>query len=220
MSGCRGLASWSDGAATGAAAVLIPEPYEIDATGHEYVWTYTYPGADGRLGTADDVAATTDLHIPVDVPVRLYLHSSDYVYFFGVPHLDLRQIADDEVAEPDDEGRKDDRDHPHGNPEGLFRNAYAFGHFPPSLKFRHPREGGDPSPALAPSGQLGSWVPAFAGMTMEYVQLTRTELRRTATISRPPAAPVGTWPSPRSPPGNCSTGDGSCVHPASRRWGR
>lgn len=71
----------------------LPVPYEIDATGFEYAWRFTYPGADGRLGTADDVAATTDLHVPVDTPIRLQLHSQDYVYFFGIPDLDLRQIA-------------------------------------------------------------------------------------------------------------------------------
>mgnify|MGYP001279359731 CR=1 FL=1 len=92
VAGCGGPSSHGRGAPA-AAAVAIPEPYEIDATGNEYVWRYTYPGADGRLDTADDVATTTDLHVPVGVPVRLRLHSLDYVYFFGVPHLELKQIA-------------------------------------------------------------------------------------------------------------------------------
>ena len=34
------------------------------------------------------------------------------------------------------------------------------------LFFRHPREGGDPSPALGRGAKIWSWVPAFAGMTM------------------------------------------------------
>ena len=34
------------------------------------------------------------------------------------------------------------------------------------LFFRHPREGGDPSPALGRGAKIWSWIPAFAGMTM------------------------------------------------------
>jgi 2-methylcitrate dehydratase PrpD len=34
---------------------------------------------------------------------------------------------------------------------------------------RHPREGGEPTPEAATNGQIGSWAPAFAGVTIDNV---------------------------------------------------
>jgi DNA mismatch repair protein MutL len=52
---------------------------------------------------------------------------------------------------------------------------------PESFFVRHPRESGDPSPAMATSEADGRWAPAFAGVT-SYVQEHRS------TFSMPPPA--------------------------------
>jgi cytochrome c oxidase subunit 2 len=71
----------------------IPSPLEIEITGHDFGWKIRYPGADGRLGTADDVFGQRHLHLPQGTETRLHLRSRDYVYTLALPHLGLKEIA-------------------------------------------------------------------------------------------------------------------------------
>ena len=85
-------------------------PLEIEITGEDCRWNVRYPGPDGRLGTPDDRRGGPDLHLPVDVPARVRLHSNDFVYTFALPDLGLQEIAVPELEfvlalRPDAAGR-------------------------------------------------------------------------------------------------------------------
>jgi cytochrome c oxidase subunit 2 len=72
----------------------FPEPgLELNITAKQFEWNVTYPGADGQLGTADDFTRRNQLHVPVDVPVRVTLRSEDVIHSFYLPELRLKQDA-------------------------------------------------------------------------------------------------------------------------------
>ena len=45
-----------------------PNAMEIGISAKQFEWNVTYPGADGKLGTADDYTVRGQLHVPVDRP--------------------------------------------------------------------------------------------------------------------------------------------------------
>jgi cytochrome c oxidase subunit 2 len=55
--------------------------YEVQVTGQKWNWLFTYPG-----GYVDP-----DLHVPVDVPVRLVLSSQDVIHSFFVPAFRVKR---------------------------------------------------------------------------------------------------------------------------------
>ncbi|MGH8679293.1 MAG: cytochrome c oxidase subunit II [Burkholderiales bacterium] len=61
--------------------------------GKQFNWEITYPGPDGKLGTADDFVMDNDLHIPVNKVVRIDLESKDVIHSFFVPNMRLKQDA-------------------------------------------------------------------------------------------------------------------------------
>jgi heme/copper-type cytochrome/quinol oxidase subunit 2 len=72
---------------------ILPVPLDIEITGDEFEWHIRYPGADGRVGTADDIMALRHPHVPEYTHVRITLKSNDYLYSFAVPELNLKEIA-------------------------------------------------------------------------------------------------------------------------------
>ncbi|MCA9270279.1 MAG: cytochrome c oxidase subunit II, partial [Planctomycetales bacterium] len=44
-------------------------PPLVEVTGRQFEWRLRYPGADGVLGTRDDLFDVNDLHVPMDEPV-------------------------------------------------------------------------------------------------------------------------------------------------------
>lgn len=62
-------------------------------TAKQFNWEITYPGPDGKLGTADDVTVENDFHVPVNKVVRIDLGSKDVIHSFFVPSLRLKQDA-------------------------------------------------------------------------------------------------------------------------------
>ena len=72
----------------------FPEPgLELRILAKQFEWNVTYPGADGRLDTADDFVKRNQLHVPVDVPVKVHLQSEDVIHSFYLPELRLKQDA-------------------------------------------------------------------------------------------------------------------------------
>lgn len=59
----------------------------------QFEWRVTYPGPDGRLGTADDFALRSQLHVPVNRPVAVTLESEDAIHSFFVPAFRIKQDA-------------------------------------------------------------------------------------------------------------------------------
>ncbi|MGE5819791.1 MAG: cytochrome c oxidase subunit II [Deltaproteobacteria bacterium] len=67
--------------------------FEIQVTAKQFNWEVVYPGADGKLGTSDDVQFDNDIHVPVNKVVRVHLGSKDVIHSFFLPNLRLRQDA-------------------------------------------------------------------------------------------------------------------------------
>ena len=68
-------------------------PVTIEITGSDYKWHVLNPGKDGTLETQDDILSIQQLHVPVNTPIHLVLHSEDYLYTFSIPEHDLKEIA-------------------------------------------------------------------------------------------------------------------------------
>ncbi len=66
----------------------------VGVSANQFEWNATYPGPDGLLGTADDLAAPINvLHFPVGVPVIVHLQSTDVIHSFFIPVLRVKQDA-------------------------------------------------------------------------------------------------------------------------------
>ena len=63
----------------------------VRITAKQFNWNFTYPGPDGRFGTADDVTSENDLHVPVGKVVWFELQSEDVIHSFFVPEMRLKQ---------------------------------------------------------------------------------------------------------------------------------
>ena len=57
----------------------------------QFNWEITYPGPDGKLGTADDVTLENEFHVPINKVVRFQLASKDVIHSFFVPSMRLKQ---------------------------------------------------------------------------------------------------------------------------------
>lgn len=66
---------------------------QVDVTARQFEWLVTYPGADGKLGTADDFSMNGELHVPLGKNVRVTLRSDDVVHSFFLPNARLKQDA-------------------------------------------------------------------------------------------------------------------------------
>lgn len=75
------------------AAPPLPSPLVIDVVGRNFLWNFTYSGADTLLGTEDDVVVEKDLHLPSGHEILLRLTSDDYIYTFRASELGLKEIA-------------------------------------------------------------------------------------------------------------------------------
>lgn len=68
-----------------------PSSIEVKVTAKQFNWEFTYPGPDGKLGTADDVAIENELHVPVGKVVHLTLTSDDVIHSLWIPNFRLKQ---------------------------------------------------------------------------------------------------------------------------------
>jgi cytochrome c oxidase subunit 2 len=72
---------------------MPPGDVELAVTGKQFAWTISYPGADGKLGTADDFSLDAELHVPAGRNVRVVLRSNDVLHSFFLPNARLKQDA-------------------------------------------------------------------------------------------------------------------------------
>ena len=63
----------------------------VEVTGKQFNWIMTYPGPDGRFGTADDKKVENELHVPANKVVQVVLKGEDVIHSFFLPHLRLKQ---------------------------------------------------------------------------------------------------------------------------------
>ncbi len=59
----------------------------------QFEWHVTYPGKDGKIGTADDYTIRGQIHVPVNRPVSVELTSEDVIHSFFVPAFRIKQDA-------------------------------------------------------------------------------------------------------------------------------
>jgi cytochrome c oxidase subunit 2 len=64
---------------------------QVQVTGKQFNWNFTYPGPDGMFGTQDDLTLENELHVPVGKVVRIVLKAEDVIHSFFVPTLRLKQ---------------------------------------------------------------------------------------------------------------------------------
>jgi cytochrome c oxidase subunit 2 len=64
-------------------SVAPPDSYEIVVTAKMWNWSFTYPNGH----------TTNELHVPVDVPVRIVLQSSDVIHSLYIPQFRVKKDA-------------------------------------------------------------------------------------------------------------------------------
>jgi cytochrome c oxidase subunit II len=72
---------------------LPPADLTVRVTGQQWAWTFTDPGPDGKLDTADDVRTTDELHLVNGKTYHFLLESKDVLHSFFVPAFRLKQDA-------------------------------------------------------------------------------------------------------------------------------
>ncbi len=70
---------------------LPPADATIRVVGQQWAWTFTQPGPDGLLDTADDIRTSDDLHVEVDKTYHFKLEATDVLHSFSVPVFRLKQ---------------------------------------------------------------------------------------------------------------------------------
>lgn len=74
--------------------LTMPEADEtVRIEAQQWAWTFTHAGADGKLGTPDDIRTVDELHVVVDKTYHFELTSRDVVHSFSVPAFRLKQDA-------------------------------------------------------------------------------------------------------------------------------
>lgn len=70
---------------------------EADATirvvSQQWAWSFVHPGADGELGTDDDIKTVDELHVQDGQTYHFQLESRDVLHNFSVPVFRLKQDA-------------------------------------------------------------------------------------------------------------------------------
>jgi len=70
-----------------------PSDFRVEVMAKQFNWEITYPGPDGRFGTADDLRLENELHVPVNKVVLVTLRAKDVIHSFFLPNVRLKQDA-------------------------------------------------------------------------------------------------------------------------------
>jgi cytochrome c oxidase subunit 2 len=70
-----------------------PSDFVVQVTAKQFNWQVTYPGADGKFGTADDKTLLDEMHVPANKVVHVRLRSEDVIHSFFVPQFRMKQDA-------------------------------------------------------------------------------------------------------------------------------
>jgi cytochrome c oxidase subunit 2 len=70
-----------------------PTDLVIQVNAKQFNWQVSYPGPDGKFGTADDKQFLDEMHVPVNKPVKVILKSQDVIHSFFVPSFRIKQDA-------------------------------------------------------------------------------------------------------------------------------
>jgi cytochrome c oxidase subunit 2 len=64
-----------------------------EVSSRQFQWIIRYAGADGRIGTVDDLITVNDLHFIKGQPTVIHLKSEDVIHSFYLPQLRVKQDA-------------------------------------------------------------------------------------------------------------------------------
>jgi len=93
--------------------VNVPDDaHEVEAVGQQWHWSFRYPGADGEFGQVDPflisldnpfgmdpddprgqddvLIANSQMHLPIDAPVKILLRSKDVLHNYTVPQFRVK----------------------------------------------------------------------------------------------------------------------------------
>ena len=65
----------------------------VQVLGRQWSWQFTYPGPDGKFGTADDVVTVNRLHVKVNAKTRFTVMAADVLHSLSIPAFRLKQDA-------------------------------------------------------------------------------------------------------------------------------
>ncbi|MDQ8204945.1 cytochrome c oxidase subunit II [Pelagicoccus sp. SDUM812003] len=72
---------------------LPPADEEIRVVAQQWAWSFYHAGADGVLGTDDDIAKVNELYLKNNTQYTFYLESPDVMHSFSIPVFRLKQDA-------------------------------------------------------------------------------------------------------------------------------
>jgi len=72
---------------------LPPPDQEVRIISQQWAWTFVHPGADGKLGSPDDIYKVNELRLQKDVVYHYHLEATDVMHDFSVPVFRLKQDA-------------------------------------------------------------------------------------------------------------------------------
>jgi cytochrome c oxidase subunit 2 len=67
--------------------------FVVEVRPRQFEWDVTYAGGDGKFGTADDISAINQLHVPAGKDVLVKLTAQDVIHSFFVPEFRVKQDA-------------------------------------------------------------------------------------------------------------------------------
>jgi len=73
--------------------VLPPADHTVRVVAQQWAWTFTHPGPDGAIDTADDITTVDELHVKAGSVYHFKLESRDVIHSFSVPVFRLKQDA-------------------------------------------------------------------------------------------------------------------------------
>lgn len=72
----------------------FPETEElIGVEARQWMWRFRYPGADGKLYTADDIETVNEMHVRLNAKTRFVLTATDVLHSFSIPTFRIKQDA-------------------------------------------------------------------------------------------------------------------------------
>lgn len=72
---------------------MPPADETVRIVAQQWAWTFVHPGADGKLGTEDDITTVDELHVKQGATYHFELTSKDVLHSFSVPAFRLKQDA-------------------------------------------------------------------------------------------------------------------------------
>lgn len=71
-----------------------PKEYtKIEVIGYQWAWSFRYPNPQGEFNTSEDLVLTSEVRIPVNIPVVFQIASQDVIHSFSLPQTRLKTDA-------------------------------------------------------------------------------------------------------------------------------